>query len=108
MFEKPPGKNVVCHASAWDVTFSNDLRIKMCIKKDQEDLWTIHHELGHDFYFQAYYQLPILFQSGANDGFHEAIGDTIQLSMTPEYLKEKGLLAKVVTSDKATINEQMN
>jgi peptidyl-dipeptidase A len=106
-FTKPPDKNVVCHASAWDVTFNNDLRIKMCINRNQEDLWTIHHELGHDYYFHYYYKLPLLYQAGANDGFHEAIGDTIQLSMTPEYLKEKGLLDKVVKNDKATINQQM-
>jgi peptidyl-dipeptidase A len=105
---KPKDKNVVCHASAWDVQFNNDLRIKMCINLNQEDLWTIHHELGHDFYFHYYYKLPVLFQGGANDGFHEAIGDAIQLSMTPEYLKAKGLLAKVVKSDKATLNQQMN
>jgi peptidyl-dipeptidase A len=106
-FTKPPDKNVVCHASAWDVQFNNDLRIKMCINLNQEDLWTIHHELGHDYYFHYYYKLPVLYQAGANDGFHEAIGDTIQLSMTPEYLKAKGLLAKVVKNDKATINQQM-
>ncbi|MGE5180957.1 MAG: M2 family metallopeptidase [Acidobacteriota bacterium] len=106
-FIKPPDKVVVCHASAWDVTFSDDLRIKMCIQPKQEDLWTIHHELGHDFYFQHYYTLPILYQNGANDGFHEAIGDTIQLSMTPDYLKQIGLLDKVVKNDKATINAQM-
>ena len=105
---KPAGKNVVCHASAWDPQYNNDLRIKMCINLNQEDLWTIHHELGHDFYFHYYYKLPVLYQGGANDGFHEAIGDTIQLSMTPEYLKAKGLLARVVKNDKATINAQMH
>ncbi|TMQ17920.1 MAG: M2 family metallopeptidase [Deltaproteobacteria bacterium] len=104
---KPRDKNVVCHASAWDVQYNNDLRIKMCINLNQEDLWTIHHELGHDYYFHYYYQLPVLYQSGANDGFHEAIGDAIQLSMTPAYLKAKGLLAEVVKNDKATINQQM-
>jgi peptidyl-dipeptidase A len=107
-FTKPAGKEVVCHASAWDVTLDNDLRIKMCINKNQEDLVTIHHELGHDYYYNNYYKLPILFQSGANDGFHEAIGDTIALSMTPEYLKEKGLIDKVEKNDKATINAQMH
>jgi peptidyl-dipeptidase A len=107
MFSKPKGKDVVCHASAWDVQYNNDLRIKMCINLNQEDLWVIHHELGHDFYFQHYFNLPILYQAGANDGFHEAIGDTIQLSMTPGYLKEKGLLDKVDANDKATINQQM-
>jgi peptidyl-dipeptidase A len=104
---KPEKKDVVCHASAWDVEYNNDLRIKMCINLNQEDLWTIHHELGHDYYFHYYYKLPVLYQAGANDGFHEAIGDAIQLSMTPGYLKEKGLLATVVKNDKATINQQM-
>jgi len=104
---KPADKNVVCHASAWDVQYNNDLRIKMCINLNQEDLWTIHHELGHDYYFHYYYKLSVLYQAGANDGFHEAIGDAIQLSMTPGYLKEKGLLATVVKNDKATINQQM-
>jgi peptidyl-dipeptidase A len=107
MFSQPKGKDVVCHASAWDVQYNDDLRIKMCINVNQEDLWVIHHELGHDYYFQHYYKLPVIYQGGANDGFHEAIGDTIQLSMTPEYLKEKGLLDKVVKDDKATINRQM-
>ncbi|NVB83550.1 MAG: M2 family metallopeptidase [Kofleriaceae bacterium] len=108
MFVKPAGKDVVCHASAWDVTLNNDVRIKMCINKNQEDLITIHHELGHDYYYQNYYTLPVLYQNGANDGFHEAIGDTIALSMTPEYMKAKGLLAKVEKNDKATLNQQMN
>jgi peptidyl-dipeptidase A len=106
-FIKPGDKNVVCHASAWDVQYNNDLRIKMCINRNQEDLWTIHHELGHDYYFHYYFRLPVLYQAGANDGFHEAIGDAIQLSMTPAYLKAKGLLAEVVKNDKATINQQM-
>jgi peptidyl-dipeptidase A len=107
MFDKPKGKEVVCHASAWDVTFKNDLRIEMCINKNQEDLITIHHELGHDYYFNNYYTLPMLYQRGANDGFHEAIGDTIALSVTPGYLKAKGLLSQVEHNDKATINRQM-
>ncbi|MGE0550711.1 MAG: M2 family metallopeptidase [Kofleriaceae bacterium] len=108
MFQKPAGKEAVCHASAWDVTYNNDLRIKMCIQKTHEDLVTIHHELGHHYYFAAYYKLPILFQGAANDGFHEAIGDTAALSMTPGYLKEKGLLSKVVKNDKVAINVQMH
>jgi peptidyl-dipeptidase A len=106
-FQKPQGREVVCHASAWDVTFEGDLRIKMCIQKTQEELEVIHHELGHNYYQLAYVDKPVLFQNGANDGFHEAIGDTIALSMTPAYLKERGLLAKVVKNDKQTINEQM-
>ncbi len=108
MLQKPAGKEAVCHASSWDVTFSDDLRIKMCIQKTQEDLVTIHHELGHSYYFAAYFKLPILFQNAANDGFHEAIGDTVALSMTPAYLQEKGLLKSVTKNDKATINAQMH
>jgi len=107
MFQQPAGKDVVCHASAWDVTYANDLRIKMCIQKTQEELKVIHHELGHNYYQMSYVQLPVLFQNGANDGFHEAIGDTIALSMTPAYLKERGLLATVVKNDKQTLNQQM-
>jgi peptidyl-dipeptidase A len=106
-FTKPAGKDVLCHANAWDVQFNDDLRVKMCINLNQEDLWTIHHELGHNYYFQHYYTLPIIYQAGANDGFHEAIGDTIQLSMTPDYLLQKGLIAKVEKNDKAMINRQM-
>jgi peptidyl-dipeptidase A len=104
LFKKPVGREVVCHASAWDVTFSNDLRIKMCIEIKEEDLVTIHHELGHNYYYQSYYKLPILFQEGANDGFHEGIGDTLALSVTPKYYKDLGLLGRVPDNEKAEIN----
>jgi peptidyl-dipeptidase A len=107
LFLRPKDREVVCHASAWDVSWSNDLRIKMCIEPTEEDLITIHHELGHDFYFQSYYKLPILFQAGANDGFHEGIGDTLALSVTPQYLKNLGLLDQVPNNDKGRINVQM-
>ncbi len=108
MFDKPKDREVVCHASAWDVTFSDDLRIKMCIKVDEEDFITIHHELGHDYYFHYYYTLPVLYQQGAHDGFHEGIGDTLALSVTPAYLKRIGLLDVVAENDKAVVNQQMN
>jgi peptidyl-dipeptidase A len=107
MFVKPKDREVVCHASAWDVNYNNDLRIKMCIKPTEEDLVTLHHELGHDYYFQQYYKLPVLFQAGANDGFHEAIGDTIALSVTPGYYQQVGLLKSVPMNEKALINEQL-
>ena len=85
---------MVCHASAWDVDNDQDLRIKMCIEVTGEDFVVIHHELGHNFYQRAYRKQPYLFLNGANDGFHEAIGDTIALSVTPEYLVKVGLLDK--------------
>ena len=107
LFSKPRDRDVVCHASAWDVTYSDDLRIKMCIQITGEDLSTVHHELGHNYYFHYYYQLPILFQNGANDGFHEAIGDAIALSITPAYLQRVGLLEEVADNDKATTNYLM-
>ena len=94
LFVKPKDRDVVCHASAWDVDNDNDLRIKMCIEVNAEDFTTIHHELGHNFYQRAYNQKPFLFRDSANDGFHEAIGDTIALSITPSYLKKIGLIDK--------------
>ena len=94
LFTKPRDREVVCHASAWDVDNVDDLRIKMCIEPTAEDFITIHHELGHNFYQRAYNQQPLLFRDSANDGFHEALGDTIALSMTPEYLVKLGLLDK--------------
>jgi peptidyl-dipeptidase A len=107
---RPRDREVVCHASASDVTWTDDLRVKMCIEPTESDLVTIHHELGHDFYFSQYYKLPILFQQGANDGFHEGIGDTIALSVTPAYLKARGLLPAARSGDKgdrSRINQQM-
>ena len=92
LFVKPEDRNVVCHASAWNIDMVDDLRIKMCIDRTEEDFTTIHHELGHSFYQRAYNELPVLFRDSANDGFHEAIGDTIGLSVTPEYLVRIGLL----------------
>ena len=89
---KPADREVVCHASAWDIDLVEDLRIKMCIDPTAEDFITIHHELGHNFYARAYNGLPVLFRDSANDGFHEALGDTIGLSVTPEYLVKVGLL----------------
>ncbi len=91
---KPRDREVVCHASAWDVDAVKDLRIKMCIDITAEDFATIHHELGHNFYQRAYNHQPFLFRDSANDGFHEAVGDTIALSVTPEYLVKIGLLDK--------------
>jgi peptidyl-dipeptidase A len=92
LFTKPADRDVVCHASAWDVDSKSDLRVKMCIQITEEDFRTIHHELGHNFYQRAYNTQPALFQNSANDGFHEAVGDTIALSVTPEYLKKIGLI----------------
>jgi peptidyl-dipeptidase A len=92
LFVKPRDRDVVCHASAWDVDSVNDLRLKMCIEITGEDFLTIHHELGHNFYQRAYSHQPPLFRDSANDGFHEAIGDTIALSVTPDYLVKIGLL----------------
>ncbi len=90
---KPRDRDVVCHASAWDVDNKDDLRIKMCTEVTGEDFVTVHHELGHNFYQRAYSAQPYLFQAGANDGFHEAIGDAVALSITPGYLRQAGLLA---------------
>jgi peptidyl-dipeptidase A len=94
LFLKPADRDVVCHASAWDIDQANDVRLKMCIEVKGEDFLTVHHELGHNFYQRAYNQRPPLFRDSANDGFHEAVGDTIALFITPEYLVKIGLLDK--------------
>ncbi len=100
MFTRPRDRDVVCHASAWDVDNVDDLRIKMCIEINADDFNVIHHELGHNFYQRAYNRQPFLFRAGANDGFHEAVGDTIALSITPEYLVKIGLLDRAPDASK--------
>ena len=106
-FIKPLDRDVVCHASAWDMNMEGDVRTKMCIKPNEEDFTTIYHELGHIYYDLAYNVQPPLFQNGANDGFHEAIGDTIVLAMTPKYLESIGLVGAQEQSQQALINAQM-
>ena len=98
LFTKPADREVMCHASAWNVDGVEDLRIKMCINVTGEDFSTIHHELGHNIYQRAYNQQPFLFQDGAHGGFHEGIGDTIALSITPQYLQQVGLIDPVPES----------
>lgn len=100
LFTKPEDREVQCHASAWTIDGKDDLRIKMCIEITADDFTTIHHELGHNFYQRAYKDQPPLFRNGANDGFHEAIGDFIALSITPSYLKQIGLLQEVPDASK--------
>lgn len=104
LFTKPADREVVCHASAWDIDNKDDIRIKMCIKVNADDFVTIHHELGHNYYQRAYNKQPYFYLNGANDGFHEAIGDFIALSITPQYLVDIGLLDKkdVPGADKDT------
>ncbi len=99
---KPADREVICHASAWDIDNADDIRIKMCTKVNGDDFVTIHHELGHNYYQRAYKNQPFLYKNGANDGFHEAIGDTVALSITPDYLVKIGLLnqAQVPAADK--------
>ncbi len=106
-FIKPLDRDVVCHASAWDMDMGGDVRTKMCIKPNEEDFTTIYHELGHVYYYLAYNKLPPLFQAGANDGFHEAIGDTMVLAMTPQYLSSIGMVDGYQQGEEALINSQM-
>jgi len=95
MLTRPRDREVVCHASAWQMDRNEDVRIKQCITPTEEDLQTIYHEMGHVYYDLSYKDQPFLFQGGAHDGFHEAIGDTIVLSMTPGYYASVGLAPKV-------------
>jgi peptidyl-dipeptidase A len=107
MLTRPRDRDVVCHASAWDMDQKGDVRIKMCIKPDEDSLITIHHEMGHIYYFLHYNGQPELYQAGAHDGFHEAIGDTITLSLTPQHLQKIGLVSNLKDDPKALINAQM-
>ncbi|HME10646.1 MAG TPA: M2 family metallopeptidase, partial [Bryobacteraceae bacterium] len=100
LISKPRDRDVVCHASAWDIDQVSDVRLKACLEINAEDFSTVHHELGHNFYQRAYSGQPFLFRDSANDGFHEAIGDTIALSVTPEYLKKIELLDTVPDASK--------
>jgi peptidyl-dipeptidase A len=101
-FIAPRDREVICHASAWDLDNKNDIRVKMCTKVNSDDFITIHHELGHNYYQRAYQKQDPLYLNGANDGFHEAIGDFIALSITPQYLVDINLLdkSKVPSADK--------
>ena len=99
LITRPRDREVICHASAWDIDNLDDIRIKMCTQVNAEDFSTVHHELGHNFYQRAYKNQDFLFKNGANDGFHEAIGDFVALSITPEYLKQLGLITKVPSAD---------
>jgi peptidyl-dipeptidase A len=107
MLTRPRDREVVCHASAWDMDDKDDVRIKMCMRPIEEDLFTIYHEMGHVYYYIWYKDQPQLFQNGAHDGFHEAIGDTVNLSVTPAYLHQIGLVSAVKPSQEAVINQQM-
>jgi peptidyl-dipeptidase A len=98
MLTKPVDHEAVCHASAWDIDYEKDVRLKMCIQINEEDFTTVHHELGHNYYQMAYSKQPFLFRDSANDAFHEAIGDTIALSVTPAYLKQIGLIDRTPES----------
>lgn len=107
LFSKPRDRDVVCHASAWPLNGGEDVRIKQCIEPTEDHLITLHHELGHVYYFLLYKDQPPIYQTGANDGFHEGIGDTLQLSMTPAYLQQIGLAGESEASEEAMINQLM-
>ena len=104
---RPLDREVVCHASAWDLDNEEDIRIKMCTEVNAEDFFTVHHELGHNYYQRAYKDQDFLYKDGAHDGFHEAIGDFISLSITPSYLKQIGLIDEEPSAD-ADISLLMN
>ncbi|MDH4110293.1 MAG: M2 family metallopeptidase [Gammaproteobacteria bacterium] len=107
LLAKPADREVQCHASAWQIGWDDDVRIKMCLRASTADLRVIYHELGHVYYYLAIQDLPPLFQAGAHDGFHEAVGDAVNMSMTPAYLHRIGLLEGTSESYEATINRQM-
>jgi peptidyl-dipeptidase A len=107
LLTRPRDRDVECHPSAWHIDAREDVRIKQCLEPTEDDLTTLYHEMGHVYYFLTYKEQPFLFQNGAHDGFHEAIGDTVVLSMTPAYMQKVGLRRDARPSREATLNEQM-
>ena len=107
LFTRPRDREVVCHASAWNVDARDDLRIKMCIQRTGEEVRVVHHELGHNYYQRAYNKQPYYYRGSANPGFHEAVGDAIALSVTPDYLVKIGLLDKLPESNEETAIAQL-
>lgn len=107
IIEKPTdGRDLICHASAWDFYLKDDVRIKQCTTVTQSQLFTVHHELGHIQYFLQYQHLPFTYRTGANPGFHEAVGDVLSLSVsTPKHLEKIGLLKNFVLDEEARINQ---
>ncbi|MEO8460321.1 MAG: M2 family metallopeptidase [Dokdonella sp.] len=107
MLLRPRDRDALCHASAWPMNMDEDVRIKMCISASEEEQYTIYHEMGHIYYYLAYKGEWPIFQSGANDGFHEAIGDTVRLNITPAYLARIGLAGESGSDKQAMLNAQM-
>uniref|UniRef100_T1PCB8 Angiotensin-converting enzyme n=1 Tax=Musca domestica TaxID=7370 RepID=T1PCB8_MUSDO len=107
ILEKPSdGRDLVCHASAWDFYLVDDVRIKQCTRVTQDQFFTVHHELGHIQYFLQYQHQPFVYRTGANPGFHEAVGDVLSLSVsTPKHLERVGLLKNYVSDEEARINQ---
>uniref|UniRef100_A0A182LUT3 Angiotensin-converting enzyme n=1 Tax=Anopheles culicifacies TaxID=139723 RepID=A0A182LUT3_9DIPT len=105
--EKPnDGRELVCHASAWDFYKKDDVRIKQCTRINMEDFFTVHHELGHIQYYLQYQHLPSVYREGANPGFHEAVGDVLSLSVsTPKHLEKIGLLKDFVLDEESKLNQ---
>ncbi|XP_053436341.1 angiotensin-converting enzyme 2 [Nycticebus coucang] len=100
--EPEDGQKVVCHPTAWDLG-KGDFRIKMCTKVTMDDFLTAHHEMGHIQYDMAYAVQPFLLRSGANEGFHEAVGEIMSLSAaTPKHLQSIGLLPPDFQDDNET------
>ncbi|KAJ6635505.1 Angiotensin-converting enzyme, partial [Pseudolycoriella hygida] len=102
---KPTDRTITCHASAWDFCDGEDFRIKQCTKINMEDFLVVHHEMGHIMYYLMYKDQPQIYRTGANPGFHEAVGDTIALSVaTPKHLAAVGLLENYADSEADNIN----
>lgn len=107
VLEKPTdGRDLICHASAWDFYLVDDVRIKQCTRVTMDQFFTVHHELGHIQYFLQYQHLPFVYRTGANPGFHEAVGDVLSLSVsTPKHLERVNLLKNYKRDDEARINQ---
>lgn len=106
-FLRPLEAPASCAASTWNLDLAGDVRVQLCLGQTEGDFLTAAHELGHAHYERAYRDLPAWLQDGANDAFHEAVGDIAMLAMTPRWLHSAGLAAAPGHDHHARINAQM-
>jgi len=98
ILQKPEdGRDLTCHASAWDFYNGKDYRIKQCTRVNQEDFITVNHEMGHIQYYLQYSGQSYFYRTGANPGFHEGVADILSLAVgTAEYFQRLGLVGEEV------------
>ena len=101
------------HASAWHMDLQEDVRCLMSIVPNRDMYETVHHELGHIYYFMAYTNpnVPPLLREGANRAYHEGIGSLMGLAaMQKPFLAGLELIPESAGSDdmQSLLKEALN